>query len=170
MSRASPPTVYELGVPGRQGVDLPGSDVPQAPIPVAQLRAHCELPELSQLDVVRHYLALSQRNFGIDSGFYPLGSCTMKYNPKVNEEIARIAGFAETHPLAEPETVQGNLALMFELQQWLAEIGGFAGVSLQPAAGAHGEFAGLMMMRRSFSSQTLKWASNSLPGGAVSVW
>ena len=97
--------------------------------------------------MVRHYLALSQRNFGVDTGFYPLGSCTMKYNPKVNEQIARLPGFAETHPLQDPETVQGNLALMFELQQWLAEIGGFAGVSLQPSAGAHGEFTGLLMMR-----------------------
>jgi glycine dehydrogenase subunit 2 len=90
---------------------------------------------------------LSQRNFGVDSGFVPLGSCTMKYNPKINEEIARIAAFADSHPLAEPETVQGNLALMFDLQQWLAEIGGFAAVSLQPAAGAHGELTGLLMMR-----------------------
>ena len=117
------------------------------PLPATELRADCDLPELSQIDVVRHYLALSQRNFGVDIGFYPLGSCTMKFNPKVNEQIARLPGFAETHPLQEPETVQGNLALMFELQQWLAEIGGFAAVSLQPAAGAHGEFTGLLMIR-----------------------
>ena len=147
MSAATVPTVYELSVPGRHGIDLPAPDVPPAPLPAAELRAECGLPELSQLDVVRHYLALSQRNFGVDSGFYPLGSCTMKFNPKENEEIARIAGFAESHPLQEPETVQGNLAVMFELQRWLAEIGGFAAVSLQPAAGAHGEFTGLLMMR-----------------------
>ena len=147
MSHAAIPTVYELSVPGRHGIDLPAPDVPQSPLPVDHLRADCALPELSQIDVVRHYLALSQRNFGVDSGFYPLGSCTMKYNPKVNEEIARLPAFAETHPLQEPETVQGNLALIFELQQWLAEIGGFAGVSLQPSAGAHGEFTGLLMMR-----------------------
>src|SRR5271169_6146676 len=140
------PTVYEASVSGRHGMDLPALDVPLAVLP-DDVRADCGLPELSQLDVVRHYLALSQRNFGVDSGFYPLGSCTMKFNPKENEEIARIAGFAETHPLQEPETVQGNLALMFELQQWLAEIGGFAAVSLQPAAGPHGEFTGLLMMR-----------------------
>jgi glycine dehydrogenase subunit 2 len=140
-------TVYELSVPGREGVDLPVSDVPSTDLPAAEMRADCGLPELSQLDVVRHYLALSQRNFGVDSGFYPLGSCTMKFNPKVNEVIARLAGFSETHPLQPTETVQGNLALMFELQQWLAEIGGFAGVSLQPSAGAHGEFTGLLMMR-----------------------
>jgi glycine dehydrogenase subunit 2 len=140
------PTLYERSVPGRRGLDLPQADVPLAPLPEAR-RKDCGLPELSQLDVVRHYQALSQRNFGIDTGFYPLGSCTMKYNPKVNERIARIAGFADTHPLQEEETVTGNLALMFALQQWLAEIGGFAGVSLQPAAGAQGEFTGLLMMR-----------------------
>jgi glycine dehydrogenase subunit 2 len=147
MNAPTIPTVYELSVPGRHGVDLPAPDVPQAALPASELRADCGLPELSQLDVVRHYLALSQRNFGVDSGFYPLGSCTMKFNPKENEEIARIAGFALSHPLQEPETVQGNLAVMFELQRWLAEIGGFAAVSLQPAAGAHGEFTGLLMMR-----------------------
>lgn len=146
MRRATPPTVYELSVPGRHGVDLPEPDVPLAELPGSELRDDCGLPELSQLDVVRHYLALSQRNFGIDSGFYPLGSCTMKFNPKINEEIARLPALADTHPLADPEAVQGNLALIYELQQWLAEIGGFAAVSLQPAAGAHGEFAGLLMM------------------------
>jgi glycine dehydrogenase subunit 2 len=147
MNRATIPTVYELSINGRRGVDLPAPDVPQAPLPTAELRPECRLPELAQLDVVRHYHALSQRNFGLDSGFYPLGSCTMKYNPKVNEEIARLPAFAEAHPLQELETVQGNLALMYELQQWLAEIGGFAAVSLQPAAGAHGEFTGLLMIR-----------------------
>ena len=147
MGEATIPTVYELSVPGRCGVDLPDADVPLAHLPLADLRRDCGLPELSQLDAVRHYLALSQRNFGVDTGFYPLGSCTMKYNPKVNEEIARLPGFAETHPLQDTETIQGNLALMFQLQEWLAEIGGFASVSLQPSAGAHGEFTGLLMMR-----------------------
>ena len=141
------PTLYELSVQGRHGMDLPSPDVPETPLPAGELGADCDLPELSQLDVVRHFLALSQRNFGIDTGFYPLGSCTMKYNPKVNEQIARLKGFAETHPLQDPDSVQGNLALMFWLQEWLAEIGGFAGVSLQPSAGAQGEFTGLLMMR-----------------------
>ncbi len=140
-------TVYELSVPGREGIDLPESDVPFTELPAEDVRAGCELPELSQLDVVRHYVALSQRNFGVDSGFYPLGSCTMKFNPKVNEAIAKLPGFAEAHPVQPQQTVQGNLGLMFELQQWLGEIGGFAGVSLQPCAGAQGEFAGLLMMR-----------------------
>src|ERR1700730_14365152 len=133
---ASIPTLYELSVRGRRGIDLPDPDVPETPLPAGELGQDCDLPELSQLDVVRHYLALSQRNFGVDTGFYPLGSCTMKYNPKINELIARLPGFAETHPLQDPESVQGNLELMFSLQQWLAEIGGFAGVSLQPSGGA----------------------------------
>jgi glycine dehydrogenase subunit 2 len=141
------PTLYELSVPGRHGIDLPEPDVPPAELPAGELSADCPLPELSQLDVVRHYLALSHRNFGVDSGFYPLGSCTMKFNPKVNEEIARLAAFAEAHPLRDPDSVQGNLAVIFELQRWLAEIGGFAAVSLQPAAGAQGEFTGLLMIR-----------------------
>jgi glycine dehydrogenase subunit 2 len=147
MNRDETATVYELSVPGRAGVDLPDSDVPVADLPCDEVRGSCDLPELSQLDVVRHYIALSQRNFGVDSGFYPLGSCTMKFNPKINETIARFPGFADAHPLQSPETVQGNLALMYELQQWLAEIGGFAGVSLQPCAGAQGEFVGLLMIR-----------------------
>lgn len=147
MTRDKVPTLYEQSVPGRHGISLPAPDVPPSPLPTSGLRADCGLPELSQVAVVRHYLALSQRNFGVDTGFYPLGSCTMKFNPKVNEQIARFPGFADTHPLQEPDTAQGNLKLMFELQRWLAEIGGFAGVSLQPAAGAHGEFTGLLMMR-----------------------
>jgi len=140
-------TVYELSVAGRGGFVPPALDVPEAPLPKGLLRAENGLPELSETDVVRHYLHLSQRNFGVDSGFYPLGSCTMKYNPKVCEEVARIPGFARGHPLEPPEAVQGNLALMHQLQEWLAEIGGFAGVSLQPAAGAQGELTALLMIR-----------------------
>jgi len=141
------PTVYELSAPGRSGIDIPEPDVPKAALPDALLRGNNGLPELSQRDVVRHFLRLSQRNFGVDSGFYPLGSCTMKYNPKVIEESARLSGFARSHPLQAPEIVQGNMALIFELQDFLKEIGGFAGVSLQPAAGAQGEFTALLMMR-----------------------
>ncbi len=141
------PTIYDLSIPGRCGVTMPGPDVPEAELPADLLRDEVGLPELSQLDVVRHYLHLSQMNYSIDGGFYPLGSCTMKYNPKINEDVARLPGFAFTHPLQDPTTVQGNLAVMYQLQEWLKEIGGFAGVSLQPAAGAHGEFAGILMMR-----------------------
>ena len=140
-------TLYELSVAGRTGADLAASDVPETPVPGDLLRTDNGLPELSQLDAVRHYLRLSQRNFGVDSGFYPLGSCTMKYNPKVSEEAARLPGFGDTHPLQDPATVQGNLALMHSLQAWLGEIGGFPAVSLQPAAGAHGELSALLMMR-----------------------
>jgi glycine dehydrogenase subunit 2 len=146
-------TVYEVSVPERHGIDLPDSDVPFTDLPAEELRADCDLPELSQLDVVRHYVALSERNFGVDSGFYPLGSCTMKFNPKVNEAIAKLPGFAEAHPLQPPAAVQGSLALMYDLQQWLGEIGGFAAVSLQPCAGAQGEFAGLLMMRAYFHAR-----------------
>src|ERR1700739_4658885 len=91
------PTVYEASVPGRRGIDLPALDVPSAPLP-ENVRSVCGLPELSELDVVRHYLALSQRNFGVDSGFYPLGSCTMKFNPKVSAAIASFPGFTDAHP------------------------------------------------------------------------
>jgi glycine dehydrogenase subunit 2 len=140
-------TVYELSAPGRTALDLPDPDVPEVELPGELLREDNGLPELSQVDVVRHYQRLSQRNFGVDSGFYPLGSCTMKYSPRVNESLARLPGFAHTHPLQDPAAVQGNLAVMYRLQQWLAEIGGFAGVSLQPAAGAQGELTALLMMR-----------------------
>jgi glycine dehydrogenase subunit 2 len=144
----SEPTLYELSVAGRRGgLELPRADVPETELPRELIRPDNGLPELSQLDVVRHFQRLSQKNFGVDSGFYPLGSCTMKYNPRVNEEIARLPAFAHSHPLQHPSTVQGNLALIHELQEWIREIGGFAGVSLQPAAGAHGELAGLLMMR-----------------------
>ena len=141
------PLIYELSSPGRPGVPLPQSDVPPADLPKGLVRDDLPLPELSELDVVRHFTRLSQLNHGIDTGFYPLGSCTMKYNPKVNEDAARLPGFAYTHPLQAVETVQGNLALMHAVQEWLKEIGGFAGVSLQPAAGAHGELTGILILR-----------------------
>ncbi len=135
------PLIYELSSPGRQGVTLPAPDVPPAALPAELMRGELPLPEVAEIDVVRHFVRLSQLNHAVDTGFYPLGSCTMKYNPKVNEDVARLPGFAFTHPLQDPETVQGNLALMYMLQEWLKEIGGFAGVSLQPAAGAHGRIA-----------------------------
>ena len=141
------PTLYDKSVAGRTGVALPDLDVPPASLPDDLLRDDNGLPELSQLDVMRHYLRLSHRNFGVESGFYPLGSCTMKYNPRTSESTARLDGFAATHPLQDPADVQGNLEVMHRLQEWLREIGGFASVSLQPAAGAHGELTGLLMMR-----------------------
>jgi glycine dehydrogenase subunit 2 len=141
------PQLCELSVDGRQGVRFPEPDVPEAALPTQFLRLELPLPELSEVDVVRHFTRLSQLNYGIDLGFYPLGSCTMKYNPKVNEETCRLPGFAFVHPLQPIETVQGSLAIMFTLQEWLKEIGGFAGVTLQPAAGAHGELTGVMIIR-----------------------
>jgi glycine dehydrogenase subunit 2 len=141
------PLIYELSSPGREAVTLPEPDVPVSDLPAGLVRGDLPLPELSEVDVVRHFVRLSQLNYGVDIGLYPLGSCTMKYNPKVNEDAARLTGFAFSHPLQDPETAQGNLALMFALQEWLKEIGGFAGVSLQPAAGAHGELTGILIIR-----------------------
>ncbi len=141
------PLLCEMSVPGRVGFRFPKPDVPLTPLPDALLRQDLPMPEVSEMDVVRHYTRLSQLNHGIDIGFYPLGSCTMKYNPKINEETARLSGFAFAHPLQPIETIQGSLALMFELQEWLKEIGGFAGVTLQPAAGAQGELTGVLVIR-----------------------
>jgi len=121
--------------------------VPAFALPENLLRKDLPLPELAEADVVRHYTALSRFNYGVDNGFYPLGSCTMKYNPKINEDTARLPGFAFTHPLQPVETVQGSLVLMYQLQEWLKEISGFAAVTLQPAAGAHGELTGVLIMR-----------------------
>jgi glycine dehydrogenase subunit 2 len=141
--------IYELSAPGRCGVVLPESDVPQAALPPEELlRDDLFLPEVSEIDIVRHYLHLSQLNHGVDKGFYPLGSCTMKYNPKINEQVVRLPGFTGLHPYQDPETAQGAMFLVYSLQEWLKEIGGFAGASLQPAAGAHGEMTGVLMIRK----------------------
>jgi glycine dehydrogenase subunit 2 len=141
------PNVYELSSPGRSGIQYPEFDVPKSDIPNEFLRQNLPLPELSELDVIRHFTHLSQLNYSIDGGFYPLGSCTMKYNPRINEITCRLRGFASTHPLQPLETVQGNLALMYLLQEWLKEITGFTAISLQPAAGAHGELVGGLIIR-----------------------
>ena len=142
------PTVYELSSPGRHGPLLPVLDVPEAPLPANYLRTELALPELSELDTVRHFVRLSQRNMGIDTNFYPLGSCTMKYNPKINEKVAALPGFTELHPFQDPAMTQGAMQLLLELQVYLAEISGFAAVTLQPAAGAHGELTGVLIMRK----------------------
>ena len=141
------PLVYELGAPDRRGIQFPEPDVPTAELPVEHLRAELPLPEVGELEALRHFTRLSQLNHSILTGFYPLGSCTMKYNPVINEETARLPGFAHAHPLQPTEMMQGSLAIMYHLQEWLKEIAGFAGVSLQPAAGAQGELAGVMMIR-----------------------
>ena len=140
--------LLELSSPGRAGVSFPELDVPPAgPLPSAFLREGLPLPELSQVDVVRHFVRLSQENFAVDTTFYPLGSCTMKHNPKVNEDAARQPGFTQIHPYQPEETVQGALRLMYELQGYLAEITGLDATGLQPAAGAQGELTGMLMIR-----------------------
>ena len=141
------PTIFELSSPGRPGFRFPTSDVPKAEHPKGLLRDELPIPELSEVDVIRHFTKLSQLNYGVDIGFYPLGSCTMKYNPKINEETCRLPGFLNIHPLQPEITVQGALGLMYELQEWLKEISGLNAVSLQPAAGAHGELTGVLIIR-----------------------
>ena len=138
---------YELSSPGRVGVALPKCDVPATPLPEAMLRTELNLPELDELTVVRHFTRLSQKNFSIDTQYYPLGSCTMKYNPKANEAAAALPGWRSSHPLVGDAFSQGAVELIFRLQESLKSIGGFAGVSLQPAAGAQGELAGVFMIR-----------------------
>jgi glycine cleavage system P protein (glycine dehydrogenase) subunit 2 len=145
--------IFELSTPGRQGYSLPARDVPPAAlegaVPDGLLRDGIEgFPELTEVGLVRHFTRLSTWNYGVDTGMYPLGSCTMKYNPKVNEAIARLSGFAELHPLAPDDVAQGALAVMHALAGMLAEITGLPAVSLQPAAGAHGELTGMMMIRK----------------------
>ncbi|MGZ3440529.1 MAG: aminomethyl-transferring glycine dehydrogenase subunit GcvPB, partial [Polyangia bacterium] len=144
--------IFEQGAPGRSGASLPPLDVPA--VDAAKLYGAAartdegpSLPEVSEVEVTRHYTRLSRWNYAIDIGLYPLGSCTMKYNPKVNERVARLPGFAGLHPAQPESTVEGALELMWALERALCEIGGFARVTLQPAAGAQGELAGVMMIR-----------------------
>ena len=141
------PLIIELSRPGRRAVRIPAPDVPETDLPAEMLRTDLNWPEVSEIDVIRHYTRISQKNHSIDTGFYPLGSCTMKYNSKINEAVARYDGFAGIHPLQPVEQMQGALELMFELQEMLDEISGFHAVTLQPAAGAHGELTGVLVMR-----------------------
>ncbi|MCK4311202.1 MAG: aminomethyl-transferring glycine dehydrogenase subunit GcvPB [Candidatus Cloacimonetes bacterium] len=144
-------TIFEKHSPGRKGYTLPANDVDislSKCIPDKfQRKEEVKLPDVSELDVMRHFLELSHMNHCIEKGFYPLGSCTMKYNPKINETLVRNDGFMNLHPFQEEDTVQGALEILFELQKDLAEISGFANVTLQPVAGAHGEFTGLKIIR-----------------------
>jgi len=138
----------DISQPGKIGCSLPDLDVPPAELPPKDLlRQQLELPEISEVGLMRYFTALSKLNYGVDTGFYPLGSCTMKYNPKWHEDIARLPGFASIHPHQSEESAQGALQLMFELQQYLAEITGMSATSLVPMAGAQGEFAGLLMVK-----------------------
>ncbi len=145
-------TIFERSVPGRRAGTLPPLDVPEQPldqlIPAKQLRRRPpELPEVSEPEIVRHYNRLSRRNFDLDTGPYPLGSCTMKHNPRLNERVAALPGHARLHPAQDPKRAQGALELMWRLERALAEICGLPHVSLQPSAGSHGELAGLLLTR-----------------------
>jgi glycine dehydrogenase subunit 2 len=149
-----PVLIFERSRPGRRGTQVrPKADAPAAPpqIPPSLLRtAPLLLPEVSELDLVRHYVKLSQSNYGVDSGFYPLGSCTMKYNPKAAEAASALPLFAQAHPLQPEHTMQGLLKLLYDVQQWMADFTGMDAVSLQPAAGAQGELAGMIIFRKHF--------------------
>ncbi len=148
MSRSSYPLIFERSRPGRQGCDLPPLDVPALDSLIPEgyaTKAALPLPEVAEVDAVRHYTNLSRRNFGVDNGFYPLGSCTMKYNPKLNEEVSAL--FNGLHPLADDDCAMGAIRLMAELERQLCAITGFDKFTLQPAAGAHGELTGLMLIR-----------------------
>lgn len=139
-------TVFEKSVKGRRGAEVSPLEVERYDYNAYHLRDELVLPELSEPEVVRHYTALSKRTYGVDDGFYPLGSCTMKYNPKINEAVAALPGFANAHPLARADKVQGSLAVMDTLSAYLAGITGMDAVTLQPCAGAHGEFTAMLMI------------------------
>ncbi len=152
MNKKDFPLMFERSKEGRTSYSLPELDIPDfdldADIESNYIRTTpADLPEVSELDIMRHYTGLSNRNYGVDSGFYPLGSCTMKYNPKMNEDVARFDGFSHIHPYQETESVQGAMEMMYDLQSSLKEITGMHEVSLQSAAGAHGEWTALMMIR-----------------------
>ena len=140
------PLLWEKGSRGRMAFSVPKNDVGTYPLPSELKGSGPDFPDLSELEVVRHYTRLSQWNFGVDTGMYPLGSCTMKYNPKTNERQAALPGFAKAHPLLPDALCQGAMYLLFQLEQFLMEITGMAAVSLQPAAGAHGELAGMLIL------------------------
>jgi glycine dehydrogenase subunit 2 len=139
------PLLWEKGSTGRTGFSLPRRDVDPVAVDKQVAGNGPDFPDLSELDVVRHFTRLSQWNFGVDSGMYPLGSCTMKYNPKTNERQAALPGFAGAHPLLPAPLSQGALKLLFDLEQYLGEVTGFPAVSLQPAAGSQGELAGMLI-------------------------
>jgi glycine dehydrogenase subunit 2 len=146
--------VFERSEAGRTAYSLPRHDLPAAELPHELRRAEPpRLPELAEPDLLRHFTELTTRNFGIDTGFYPLGSCTMKYNPRVNERVVALPGFRDLHPLQEEDGAQGALELMWRLQEILAEVAGLPAVSLQPAAGSQGELTGLMLMRAYFADR-----------------
>jgi glycine dehydrogenase subunit 2 len=147
------PLIFEQGATGRSGVDLPDLRNMAPRLSGMQSRAAIGLPGLSEPQVVRHYTRLSQKNYGIDSGLFPLGSCTMKHNPRLNEKVARLPGFADIHPLQPVSTVQGALEVMQQLSHWLLTLTGMAAVALPPGAGAHGEACGMIAIRAALEAK-----------------
>ncbi len=165
------PLIFELSASGRRAYSLPEVDVPTKPldqlVPAGELRSTpAELPEVSEIDLVRHFTRLSQLNHGVDIGFYPLGSCTMKYNPKINETVAGLHGFTAPHPYLPDSMVQGSLQLIYEIEKYLCEIGGMSRLTLQPAAGAHGEFTGLLIIKAYHRSRGEKRTKVIIPDSA----
>ena len=160
------PLLWEKGKKGRSGMSIPVSDVPSATADASLTGAGPDFPDLSEVDVVRHYTRLSQWNFGVDTGMYPLGSCTMKYNPKINEKFAATAELAAAHPMLADEYVQGNLRVLYGLQNYLAAITGLPGVTLQPAAGAHGELTGMLIFAAYHESRNSKRTKILIPDTA----
>ena len=160
------PLLWEKGKPGRSGFSIPLRDVEVSPIQESLASHGPDFPDLSEVDVVRHFTRLSTWNFGVDTGTYPLGSCTMKYNPKINDKQAALPGFAAAHPLLPQELSQGLLKLMFELERYLAEITGMDAVTLQPAAGAQGELAGMLLIHAFHKSRGRKPSKMLVPDTA----
>ncbi len=162
--------IFEKSCPGRSASGIPACDVPDCKVEEVidqkLLRENVDLPEVAEVDLVRHYMQLSRRNFGVDIGFYPLGSCTMKYSPKVHEETASLSGFTALHPYAPADFVQGALKLMYEMRQYLSEICGMADFTLQPAAGAHGELTGIMIFKKYFEKKGEKRTKILIPDAA----
>ena len=163
--------IFERSSPGRIGYQLPALEVPPVEpagvLPAHLLRGEIEgLPEVSEVDVVRHFTRLSKWNYSVDDGLYPLGSCTMKYNPRINEEVARLAGLAQLHPLQPEDQVQGALAVMWELERALLAVTGMARVTLQPAAGAHGELTGMLMIRKALADRGERRRTVLIPDSA----
>ena len=139
--------IFELGRPGVTGVDLPEVQISETRLAGLRRKGPIGLPGLSEPEVIRHYVRLSRMNYAIDAGLYPLGSCTMKHNPRLNEKMARLPGFGDLHPLAPQSTAQGALALISELMRWLTTLTAMPAVTMAPKAGAHGELCGLLTIR-----------------------
>ena len=158
--------LWEKGRKGRSGFSMPENDVPASPLPAELVGDGPDFPDLSEVDVVRHYTRLSTWNFGVDTGLYPLGSCTMKYNPKTNERQAGLSGFSGSHPLLPESLCKGALKLMADLERFLAEITGMDAVSLQPAAGAHGELAGMLVIHAWFKQKGVPRSKIIIPDTA----